>query len=295
MRMLKTIAMSLMLLFATNAYADKPVLDVYIASGNSGASWVEGNMIRDGLERLGYDSQVIWTKNCANTVKHIAKGGARPGFIFHSVGKQLRNEQKGCNLEVNEDTFIMPMYSRLQTMCVRSDSGFTSFDDFIKGKDKITIATTNTLPGGADTYKALSDQTGKRFVRVDYDGQKKLTAGLLGGDTDMMYSSYRKAEFGNPELNCFTTSANKEIDGLPTMKSLFPNWKLSTMGTFKFFRAIELPADRFAEVRAALGKVILEDPKFGPYVSNAKMVPGTEYTTEEALATYRATYDLWKN
>ena len=293
MKMLKTIGMSIMLMFTTVAYADKPVLDVYIASGNTGNSWVEGNMLRDALVELGYDSEVVWTKNCAGTKKHIAKGNARPGFFFRSAGKVVRDEQKGCNMEVNESSFIMPLYMRLQTMCVRKDSGFTTFDDFIKGKDKITVATTNTLPGGSDTYAAISEQTGVRFVRVDYDGSKKIVAGILAGDTDMMYSGFTKREFGNPELQCFTTSASKEIDGLPSMKTLFPSWKLSTIGTYKYFHAIELPANRFAEVREALGKVLTESEKFAPYVKNAKMVPGTEIA--DGLSVYNNVYATWKN
>jgi len=291
--MLKTIGLSIMLIFTTAAYADKPVLDVYIASGNSGATWTEGNMIRDALVELGYDSEVVWTKNCANTVKHIAKGNARPGFFFRSVGKALRDEQKGCTMEVNESSFVMPLYMRLQAMCVRKDAGFTTFADFIKGKERVTVATTNTLPGGNSTYQEISDQTGTRFVRVDYDGSKKIIQGLLAGDTDMMYSGFTKREFGNPELQCFTTSADKEIDGLPAMKTLFPNWKLSTLGTYKYIHAVALPTDRFPEVREALGKVLDQSEKFAPYVKNAKMVSGTEIT--DGLDRYKQVYGAWKN
>ena len=293
MKLLKTIGLSIALFFTTAASADKPVLDVYIASGNTGNSWVEGNMIRDALVELGYDSEVVWTKNCPGTLKYIAKGGARPGFFFRSVGKVIRDEQKGCTMAVDEQSFVMPMYVRLQAMCVRKDAGFTTFADFIKGKDKVTIATTNTLPGGAATYKSISEQTGKRFVRVDYDGSKKIIQGLLAGDTDMMYSGFTKREFGNPELQCFTTSADKEFDGLPAMKTLFPDWKLSTLSTYKYFHAVELPTARFAEVREALGKVLNQSEKFAPYVKNAKMVPGTDIA--DGLGQFKQVYNVWKN
>lgn len=292
MKMLKTIGLSIMLLFTASVQAsDKPVLDVIIPSGNGGNAWAEGNLLRDALVKLGYDSEVVWTKNCANTVDYMKKDTGRPGIFIHGSGRYISDKAKGCNLVADKSTFVYPLYLRLQTMCVRKDSGFTSIQDFLQGKDRVTIATTNTLPQGI--YDDLSESTGVRFVRVDYDGSKRILKGLIAGDTDLMYSGYTKSEQKATEISCFTTSAAKEINGLPPMKDLFPGWGLNALSTYKYIHAVNLPASRMQEVRNAMAAVIDKDEKVAPYIRNASMVPGTEIT-DGALENFLKTVDQWK-
>ena len=173
--------------------------------------------------------------------------------------------------------------ARFSQRCIGTGAGIDAgnFANVVKGKRNLSIPVALKL---ADFMK---------LTRKEKQLLKKIVAGILAGDTDMMYSGFTKREFGNPELQCFTTSASKEIDGLPSMKTLFPSWKLSTIGTYKYFHAIELPANRFAEVREALGKVLTESEKFAPYVKNAKMVPGTEIA--DGLSVYNNVYATWKN
>lgn len=294
MKILKTFFVSIMLLVTSLVQAaDRPVLDVYIPSGNTGNSWVEGNMIRDALVNLGYDSEVVWTKNCPGTIKYIATGKARPGIFIRSSGKLVRDEMKGCTgLTVDTNSFIMPFYIRLQTMCVRKDVGFTDLASFLKGKDRITVATPTTIPGGDTIYTDLTEQTGVRFVRVSYDGSKKVLQGLIAGDTDLLYSGYTKREYTNSEIQCFTTSAESPMNGLTPMQEIFPNWKLNTLGNYKYIHAVELPQARLQEVRQALSKVIDTDEKISPYIRNANMVPGTEINN--ALDKFYKSVDAWR-
>lgn len=291
MKMLKTLGLSVMLMFTAVAQAsEKPVLDVIVPSGNGGNAWAEGNLVRDALIKLGYDSEIVWTKNCPNTVTYMAKDTGRPGVFIRSSGRYLKDIKKGCNLEVNEESFVMPLYMRLQTMCVRKDSGFTSIEDFLKGKTRVTVATTNTLPGGA--YDDLTASTGVEFVRVDYDGSKAIIKGLVAGDTDLMYSGYTKREQSNTEITCFTTSAGKKINGLTPMKELFPNWRLNDLGNYKYFHSVNIPAERMGEVRNALSSVIDSDEKVAPYIRNASMLPGTE--VENGLQAFLTSAEAWK-
>lgn len=294
MKIFRLVSFSIMLLVASMVQAaDRPVLDVYIPSSNSGNSWVEGNMIRDALVNLGYDSEVVWTKNCQGTIKLINAGGARPGIFVRSSGKLVQDEKKGCTgLTVDEKSFVMPFYVRLQTMCVRKDVGFTTLADFLQGKERITIATPVTIPGGNTVYTDLTEQTGVNFVRVSYDGSKKVLQGLIAGDTDLLYSGYTKREYGNSEIQCFTTSAETTINGLTPMQTIFPTWKFNTLGNYKYIHAVELPEERFQEVRDAVSKVIDNDPKVAPYIRNANMVPGTEIT--DGLNKFYASVDAWR-
>lgn len=295
MEIYKNLLASLMLIVSSAVYAsDRPVLDVYIPSSNTGNSWVEGNMIRDALVNLGYDSEVVWTKNCQGTIKLITAGNARPGIFVRSSGKLVRDEKKGCTgLPVDEKSFVMPFYDRLQTMCVRKDAGFTTLADFLRGKERITVATPVTIPGGDTVYEDLTEQTGVDFVRVSYDGSKKVLQGLIAGDTDLLYSGYTKREYGNSEIQCFTTSAETPINGITPMQTIFPNWKFNTMGNFKYVHAVELPAERFQEVRDAISKVIDNDVKIAPYIRNANMIPGTEIN--DGLNKFFKSVDNWRS
>lgn len=288
MKMLKTIGLSIALIFTSAAYAERPVLDVIIPSGNSGNAWAEGNLIRDALINLGYDSEIVWTKDCPGTVEYI-KTVSRPAVFIHSDGRILSDAKKGCNLPANENNFVMPLYQRLQTMCVRKDKGFTTINEFLEGKSRVTIATTNTLPQGV--YDELSASTGVKFVRVDYDGSKSILQGLIAGDTDLMYSGYTKREQSSTEIQCFTTSAGREVNGLPPMKELFPHWGLNNLSTFKYFQAVALPADRMDEVRTTLSAVIDQDQKVAPYIRKASMIPGTEI--ENGLSVLQESVSKW--
>ena len=61
---MKLIITLIFLMFSLSAYADKPILDVTVPSGNSGNSWAEGNLISDALNKIGYDSKIVHTKKC---------------------------------------------------------------------------------------------------------------------------------------------------------------------------------------------------------------------------------------
>ena len=271
---LKVLAFALMFsVTSTFAFANKPILDVTVPSGNSGNSWAEGNLISDALNRIGYDSKVVHTKSCINNKSYMSKDTGRPAVFVRSAGRYVTDESRNCKVEINNKTFVTTFYQRHQTMCVRADVKFTTIADFLKGKKRVTIANTHSLVDGI--YDDLSAQTGVKFVRVDYKGSKNIIKGLIAGDTDLMYSGFTKREIGTKQINCFTTSAKKEMGGRVPMNKLFPDWHLNETGGIKYFHAVNIPADQLDKVRNDLANIV-NDVKIKPYLAKGFMTPGTE-------------------
>lgn len=291
---LKKIILFLAVIFAISGIVnadDKPVLDIIVPSGNGGNTWAEGNLVRDALIDLGYDSEVIWTRSCFNTKNYYSREQDRPAIFIRSVNRYMRDNNSNCIFETTDDTFIMPFYVRLQAMCVRSEDKFSNFSDFLEGKDRITVATSNNISD--DFYDGLSKSTGVEFVRVPYDGGSRVLTGLISGDTDMMYNSYTLREASNDDISCFTTSASKEIDGMVPMVELFPEWEKSNLTYFKYVHAVHVPEERLAEVREIFSTVINEHPKVSKYIKNSFMVPGTEVDSETALDQFASSVENW--
>jgi len=271
---IKAVAFSLMFsVLSTFALADKPILDVTIPSSSSGNSWAEGNLLSDALNRMGYDSKVVHTKKCVNNLNYMSKDTGRPAVFVRSAKRYIKDESRDCKVEITDKTFLTVFYKRHQTMCIRSDKPFTTISNFLKGKSRVTVASTHSLPDGI--FNSLSQQTGVKFVRVSYKGSKNIIKGLIAGDTDLMYSGFTKREIGTDTINCFTTSASKEVGGRVPMNKLFPNWHLNETGSVKYFHAVNIPEDRLTKVKADLAE-LANDIKIKPYLAKTFMTPGKD-------------------
>ena len=272
MTKIKLIMIAVFFAITSSAYA-KPVLDVIVPSGTSGNAFAESNLISDALKGLGYDSEVVVTRNCVNNKVYMAKDTGRPGVFLRDTGRYVKDESRGCHVEVNDDSFISVFYNRNQTMCIRADEAANSIPEFLKGKKKVTVGNTATLIDGI--YDDLSKDTGINFVRVDFKGSKKTLKGLVAGDVDMMYTGFTKREISNKHIKCLAVSSPVEVGGKQPLSVVFPTWHLNKTGTLKYWHAVNIPADQRATVKADLNRVI-ESETVSTYLKKAFMIPGTE-------------------
>ena len=272
MTKIKLIMIAVFFAITSSAYA-KPVLDVIVPSGTSGNAFAESNLISDALKGLGYDSEVVVTRNCVNNKVYMAKDTGRPGVFLRDTGRYVKDESRGCHVEVNDDSFISVFYNRNQTMCIRADEAANSIPEFLKGKKKVTVGNTATLIDGI--YDDLSKDTGINFVRVDFKGSKKTLKGLVAGDVDMMYTGFTKREISNKHIKCLAVSSPVEVGGKQPLSVVFPTWHLNKTGTLKYWHAVNIPADQRATVKADLNRVI-ESETVATYLKKAFMIPGTE-------------------
>jgi len=277
MTKIKLLIVAIFFAITSNAYA-KPVLDVIVPSGTKGNAFAESNLISDALKELGYDSEVVVTKNCVNNKAYMAKNTGRPGVFLRDTSRYVKDESRNCKVKVDDKSFLTVFYQRHQTMCVRADQPFTNINDFLKGKSRVTVANTASLFDGV--YDELTEETGVKFVRVDINGSKNIIKALIAGDTDLMYSGFTKREINNKQINCFTTSSNTEIAGRTPMNKLFPKWRLNETGTLKYFHAANIDDSNLDTVRKDLKRVI-ESEKIASYIEKAYMTPGTQIDDQQ--------------
>jgi len=290
MTKIKLTIIAMFFAITSSAYA-KPVLDVINGAGTTGNTFAESNLISDALKDLGYDSKVVVTRNCVNTKAYMAKNTGRPGIFLRDTGRYVKDEERGCHNEINDKTFVGAFYKRHQAMCVRADVKFTTIGDFLKGRDRVTIANSSTLINGL--YDDLSEQTGVKFIRVDYNGSSKTLKGLIAGDTDLLYTGFTKREISTNQVNCFTTSSTESVDGRPPMSELFPDWHLNTNGTLKYFHSVNIPDAQLATVKNDLNKIIDSNKTVASYLKKAFMTPGTAMDDQnKPLLSQKAFWDI---
>lgn len=252
--------------------ADKPILDVIVASSTTGNNWKQGIMLQKALTERGYDSELVHTANCHKNKKYIANTD-RPGFYFKSGSSWISDVLgKKCFIapEVTENvSYVTPFFYRSNAMCVRhSDKIGDNLSDimaWIKAKDRVTIGTFNNLP---DDFAQLGEQFGNKWKKVAYNGSSNTLKGFLAGDTDLMYLGYTAREINTPDLNCFATTGG--VNGTAKFADLFPKWDLSGLVEFPIVFGIghDTP-EKIADTKAVMGDMMSNDPDLKAYYGQA--------------------------
>lgn len=283
-------AMSVALFVSVAAVAEssKPVLDVIVPYSNTGNGWKQGVMIQKALEAAGWDSEMVHTGSCPGTNDYAGKTD-RPGIFLASNSVVAAFAEQGCNLPVSDKTFVGPYFDRSQAMCVAGDSNFTSIEEFVKGKSRITVGNTSSLPAGL--YDDLSKQFGVEFVRVDYNGSGSTFRGMLAGEVDMIYQGYTAREV-NSELKCFATTLG--VNNTAKFDDLFPNWSLSNITEYTALFGIGLESDESkAKAREAVYNALANDPDLSAYYAKSFIVTGDKMQGQD-LSTFNEKLKLFQ-
>jgi hypothetical protein len=264
--------LALVVAFSTSAMADKPVLDVLVNGGKSGTNMAQSTLLNNSLIEAGYDSQLVWTKNCPTTKEYISKN-SRPSIFLYSDSRYVKDPRKSkgkCEFKISDESFATLWNVKLHAFCVRSDSGFTDLTSFLKGKSRVTVAATNSLAG--EPFKQLQEQTGVEFKHVEYNGLKRTIAGLLAGDTDLMYQQYTATQAGSDEIKCFAVSGDKEINGMQPMTELFPDWELNRWNSYQYAHAVNMTVDQVKAAGEIIKDVQESDAKLKAYLDKGFMM-----------------------
>lgn len=286
----KTVAVAFAVMASFSAVADqKPILDVIIPSSNTGNSWKQGVMLNEALKKMGFDSEMVHTANCINNNDYIAKTD-RPGFFFQSGSSYAANLGKNCKIDPTVETFVTPLFHRSQAMCTLKSNNFKSLEEFLKGKTRVTVANTSSLPDGL--YNDLTAQYGVEFVRVDYKGSSRTLKGLLAGDVDLMYTGYTAREASNPDVHCFATTAG--VNGTESFDNLFANWALKDLSEFAYVHGVKLDAQQTEQARIAIHEILATDPKMVEYYSQSHITTGDVlYKKGVSMPEWLADKNMW--
>jgi tripartite-type tricarboxylate transporter receptor subunit TctC len=232
----------------------------------------QSTLLNNSLIEAGYDSQLVWTKNCPTTKEYISKN-SRPSIFLYSDSRYVKDPRKSkgkCEFKISDESFATLWNVKLHAFCVRSDSGFTDLTSFLKGKSRVTVAATNSLAG--EPFKQLQEQTGVEFKHVEYNGLKRTIAGLLAGDTDLMYQQYTATQAGSDEIKCFAVSGDKEINGMQPMTELFPDWELNRWNSYQYAHAVNMTVDQVKAAGEIIKDVQESDAKLKAYLDKGFMM-----------------------
>lgn len=253
--------------FMAQAEEKKKVLDVIVASTNTGLNWTQGVMLHKALIERGYDSELVHTQNCFKNKKYI-ESVTRPSFWFKSSSSWVSDIQKGCIISPTEESFITPYFYRSFGMGVRkSDNvGDTPKEimEWIKSKDRVTVGTFNNLP---DDFAQLGEQFGNTWKKVPYNGSANTLRGFLAGDTDLLYLGYTTREINTPDLYVFAT--NDGLNGTAELGDLFPNWDLRGLYEFPYVHGVAMNAEQKADARRVIQDMLTNDPDLSKYYASA--------------------------
>ena len=275
-KLISALTMASMIVLSTAGMTQAAkVLDVIVKGSKTGNSWKMGVMLQESLTAQGYDSEMVHTGSCVNTVDYSNKP-TRPAF-FLSSGSAYASDLRGeCAIAPSEETYITTFFYRSQAMCTLKDNKVTNIfgkvklEKFLKGKKRVTVASGASWPDGM--FDGLEKQFGVDFVRVNYKGSGSQLKGLLAGDTDLLFTGYTTREINNPDVNCFAVSG--DVEGKAKFSDLFPDWNLSTIGEFSYAHGSNIPANRMEEVKAALHESMKMDGKVKDFMTNSKYTPG---------------------
>lgn len=280
---------------ATSAHAEKKmVLDILVPFSKTGNGMKTSLMFKEALEKKGVDIQLIHTANCFQHERYL-ESVTRPSFYWQAGSDMIANAKKGCVNLVNEETYIAPHIYRSNAVCVRRDDGKGETVEeilaWIGSQKRVTVAATADLP---DDFKELSDQFGNTIKKVEYKGSSKVFAGMMAGDTDLVYTGYTKREINAPNLNCFATTDG--VNGTAKFSDVFPDWNMSRLVAFNHLVGAGMDAKQKEEVKQLLIEVMAEDPKISSFYGDAFIATTADLEKRGmGLEDFWADVEAWNN
>lgn len=266
-------------------------LDVLIYAREGGNAWRNGVMINEALIAQGYESEIVHTGNCFNTLDYMSQETEIPTIFLLPDIHLVENAPLGCENSPTEDTFVTAFYNRVQVMCVRADEEFVDVNSWLEGRERVTVADSSAAT--QDFYDALTELTGVEFVQVSYDGSGATLRGFIAGDTDLIYTGYTQREASSEDINCFGQSGSEEIHGIPPFTEVFPDWGWATQGALHVINGFNLSPEFKELVREDILDILANDPSITEYISASGMESGlnlTDLTVED----YHSSVASWR-
>ena len=254
------------------AQESKGRLDVIIAAREGGNAWRNGTMLNQALIDLGYESEIVATGNCFNTLDYLAQETETPTIFMLNDIHLVENAPLGCSNRPTEESYVTAFYNRVQVMCVRANEEFTDINSWLEGRERVTVADSSAAT--QDFYDALTEQTGVEFVQVPYNGSGATLRGFVAGDTDLIYTGYTQREASSEDLNCFGQSGSDEINGIPSFAEVFPDWGWAGQGALHIINGYNLTPEMKEQVRADILEMLANDPNVTEYINASGMENG---------------------
>lgn len=215
--MIKRIFTTLALVFAFSTAALSADYDLLVPSKEGGGIFKLSKMFNEQLNEQGFNSESQVKGNCVNAMADLRRTD-RPSLMIYVTGPSGISMRKGCNLE-NEQQFDK-MYSGyllgvVEGVCTL-DQSLTA--DAIKSSGKeYTVGTQLNRMSNADLiFGALNVKT----KYVTYENSGKVVKGLIGKDTDLIYTNIKDAKkITAAGGKCLFVAGTEPFKGLPSVNN----------------------------------------------------------------------------
>jgi len=88
----------------------------------------------------------------------------------------------------------------------------------------------------------------------------------------MMYQRYTGHLANNPEINCFTSSAQNTVNGMLPMTEVFPEWSLNTFSSYQYMHGFNMTSDQLENSRQVIIDIQKNNKKLNTYLTDSHMV-----------------------
>lgn len=264
-------------LLSTNiAVAMDKELDVLVYASEGGNAWINGLLILESVKSVGYEGEMVATGSCFNTLAYMEKNPGTPTIFKYSSAQMSAQNSLGCVIEATDESFVTYFYTRVPTMCIAAsekDENFTNISDWLDSKSRITVATTNAPP---DAFSTLGEVLDKSVVEVLYRNTSEAIRGLLGGDTDILFTGLTGGIVSNQELYCFGQGGKTELSGIPPLSSTFPDWKYAVLEDLQYIHGFNLTPDMKEQLIEDIHYLLGNYDPLMDYINRGGMTSGLE-------------------
>jgi hypothetical protein len=264
-----SIAVALFATMFASFAATANIIDVYLHAEEGGNLHTQTVMLKDSLENAGYQVNLLPLGSC-HSMQDYRDSAENPGIFLYQDVFHLENLLTDCDVGLDESTFVVPVYNRLNAFCSRAGTSTEEVVDLLHNDSPFTVASSTSAP--PHLFTRLGESLGKTVTMVPYSGTSGSLRGLLGGDADIWFGGLTSRIVENQELFCWANSGAETIGTMVPMTALFENYQYSELNSYWFVVGHNVQ-DEFAEsLLQDLNQIFNNDAQWQEYITNGYLV-----------------------
>ncbi len=278
-----TIAVALFATMFSSFAAAANTIDLYLHAEEGGNLHTQTVMLKDSLENAGYQVNLLTLGSC-HAMQDYRSSTDNPGIFLYQDAFHLENLMTGCDVGLDEFTFVVPVYNRLNAFCSPAGTSAEAVAELLHGDQPFTVASNTVAP--PHLFTSLGEALGISVTMVPYSNTSGSLRGLLGGDADVWFGGLTSRIVENQELFCWANSGDKVINDMVPMAELFESYQYSNLGSYWFVTGNNIDQTLAETLTKDLNEIFNNDPVWQDYINSGYLVRDsslTEITIVEIL------------
>lgn len=233
--------------------ADRPKLTIDLPVKAGGSVQSMGKMLADGLQKLGYDVDLVLSGNCATTVQNMQKQD-RPVLTIWGNRLHLQDD-KECMIPLPDKTTFVGLLSNSPEYICSVGTGTPR--DLFQQKSPVTLSV-QPFPWQTDKMvEFLKKHTPTEVRTVIYRNQGAQKTAAAGRETDFMIGTGGLNLQENGLVTCQYNTGNRVVENTKPLSTVVPGALQSWMT--QYARAKNLSPKQMETLREDIRKIIVQD------------------------------------